>query len=348
MRIIQRQPARPRPGAGERGFSLIEFLVATTGALILLGATYTMLASMFSSKTTMSGIVDTQQRTRVALNEMAGEILRAGTGLPSGGIAIPNGSGSNPLNWPGLSAALPTPNNVVGTVTPGDGIGPTVGGVATDAIALLTVDQLSDPLPVAAIDPSQEQIDFAVDIHMPPTEIFDGDLLLFSNVNANVFGVVTNVHNSLDRANFAASDPLDFNQPSAANGNMSSLQNPGNPVTYPPTTATKIKLITYYIDYSDSEHPKLMRKVNAQTPQVVADEIYNLQFTYDLYDFATTTATSDQDTTASPNQIRAVSIRVSGRTTDVDPRTDEYYYLELTSKVNVRNTTFRNRYAAGP
>lgn len=330
---------------GESGFSIIELLVASTAAMVLLAAGYTMLTSMFTSNATMNGVVDTQQRARVALNEIAGEVLRAGTGLPSGGIAVPNGASSSPLNWPGLSATLPTPNNVLGTVTPGNGIGPTVGGVGTDAIALLTVDQLSDPLPIAAIVPSTARIDFAVDIHSPPTELFEGDLLLFSNVNANVFGMITNIHSSLDRANFADSDALDLNQPSAANGNMSSLQNPGTPVTFPPTTAVKIKLITYYIDATDPDHPRLMRKVNAQPPQVVADDIYNLQFTYDLYDFVTTTSTTDQDTTAQPNQIRAVSVRVSGRSTNVDPRNNAHYHLELFSKVNVRNTTFRNRYS---
>ena len=85
----------------ERGFTLVEFLIASGAALVLMAATFTFLGNVFSSNATMRQLMDTQQKIRVALNEIAREVVRAGTGLPSGGIPIPNGNNSQalPRGW---------------------------------------------------------------------------------------------------------------------------------------------------------------------------------------------------------------------------------------------------------
>lgn len=334
---------------GERGFSLAEFLVAAGAGMVLLTATFTLLGAIFSSEDTMTQVMDTQQKVRVSLNELAREVTRAGTGIPGGGITIPNGNNSSPIarGGPGLALGnLPTPTNVLAILSPGDGVGPTIAGVATDAITIVTVDQTSPNWTVAAIVPSGSQVDWVEDISAGTHELFLDDLLLFNNVNATVFGQVTNIqtNGSNNRSNFANSDPLNFNQPSASNGNINALANPGNPVTWPPTTATRIRIITYYLDNADAAHPKLIRRVNSRPAQVVAEDIYNLQFAYDLFDFTTNVNTSNQATTNAPNQIRAVSISVDGRSSAINNRTGDYYRFALASKVNVRNATFRNRY----
>ncbi len=331
----------------QSGFTLVEFLVASGATLIIMAATFTLLGSIFSSNTTMVRVMDTQQKIRVGLNELARETVRAGTGLPGGGINIPNGNNSQPIVRPGVAGNnLPTPNNILAILSPGDGVGPTIANVPTDVITILTVDQAAPNWNIDDINPAGNNVDWVQDISQGEFQLVVGDLLLFNNVNASVFAQVTNVqtNGNNNSAIFANSDPLGFNQPSAANGNINSLANAGNPVTFPPTTATRVRIITYYLDNTDVLHPKLMRQENSGSVQVVAEDIYNLQFSYDLFDFATNTDTVNQATTNSPNQIRAVSISIDGRSTSVDPRTNDYFRFGLVSKVNVRNATFRNRY----
>src|SRR5262249_25264559 len=141
-------------------------------------------------------------------------------------------------------------------------------------------------------------------------------------------------------ANFANADAMNMNQPNAASGNVKSIKNGGDGTT----TATRINIVTYYIDNSNAAHPKLMRATNAAAPQAIANDVENLQFAFDLFDFTNNTESSNQSNTASPNQIRSVSISISGRSPAVMPKTNTYYRLSLVSKVNVRNNTFRNRY----
>ncbi len=338
-------PQRP----GDCGFTLVEFLVASGASLLLMTATFTFLGTVFGSTATMQQVMDTQQKTRVALNEIAREAVRAGTGLPSTGIAIPNGANSQALlrGGPGVNLGnVPTPNNVLSVLSPGDGVGPAIAGLATDAITILTIDQNSPLWNTAVITPAGSRVDWVEDISAGAQQLSVGDLLLFTNINASVFGQVTAVQTTGpdNYSNFTNADPLNLNQPTAANGNITSLENAANPGTFPPTTATRVRIVTYFLDNTDVAHPKLMRRINSEPVQVVAEDIYNLQFSYDLFDFNTSIPTANQTTTNAPNQIRAISIFVDGRSSDINIRTNDYFRSGLSSKVNARNSTFRNRY----
>jgi hypothetical protein len=173
-----------------------------------------------------------------------------------------------------------------------------------------------------------------------------GDLLLFNNANGSILGCVTGISNSVNTtAIFNETDLMGVNQPDAATGNLGSLSNTDPPSSnYPPTTGTKVNLINYYISTANAAHPRLMRAVNAAAPQIIAEDVEDLQFAFDLFDFETNTDTANQATTASPNQIRAVLIALTGRSAEVLRRTNTFYRFPLVTKVNVRNSTFRNRY----
>ena len=77
-----------------------------------------------------------------------------------------------------------------------------------------------------------------------------GDLIILSNVHGSAIGMVTNVLTNSNSLLFASSDPLNINQPSAANGNIAGLQDPGPGNKFPATTAARILLITYYLQQS--------------------------------------------------------------------------------------------------
>jgi len=71
-----------------------------------------------------------------------------------------------------------------------------------------------------------------------------------------------------DNGNFRNDfDPSGPRIASGANGN------------YPATSCTRVWMITYFLDATaDPKHPMLMRAVNFNAPQPVAETLENLQF----------------------------------------------------------------------
>jgi hypothetical protein len=240
---------------------------------------------------------------------------------------------------------------VIALLTPGNGAGPTVGGgvvntlstsgLATDVLTITMINQDSPTWNASVISTNGQQINFVEEVRSGPGQLFVGDLLVITNSVGSVFGCVTSVSTTQSEVSFAAADLMGINQPTAAAGNIKSLKSGG---AYPPTTATRINIINYYIDNSNAAHPKLMRATNAVAPQIIAEDVENLQFAFDLFDFTNDSDTANQATTSSPNQIRSVNVAISGRSPQLMQRTNKYYRFSLVSKVNVRNATFRNRY----
>jgi len=325
------------------GFTLIEYLVASGLSMVIMAATFMILGQAFKVNSSMGDVMATQQNVRVAMNTMSRDITMAGTGMPGGGIVVPNGTNSAVLTRPGLGGTLSTDNDVMPILSPGNDEGPTLSSVKTDALSIVSVDQDSPVWQVDTVDSTGTLVTFVQDIRSGATQIQPGTLLFFVNANGAVFGFVTDVSKTASEATFADKDAMNINQPDAADGNLKSLINSNG--TWPPTTATRVNIVSYYISNAVPAHPRLMRSVNAETPQVTVEDIDNLQFSFDLFDFATNANTANQATTASPNQIRSVNISITGRSPSILQTLKDYYRFGLVSKVNVRNATFRNRYS---
>ena len=349
----------PKNKKTQAGFTLIEFVISSALTMALLAATFTLMNSLFTANTGVIQVLNTQQNIRVALNAVTRDITMAGTGLPDSGIPVPNGTNSTKIARPGLNVTcgastvgcLPTTNNVLPILSPGDGVGVVVASATTDALTIALVDQTSPTWTVLSIGTNATSVTFTQNVRDAGTyKLNTNDLLLFNNANGSAFGNVTSVATTTTGlANFAdgVTDLLGINQSTAQFGNMTqTLRNPAsNPVTYPPTTATRVLLITYYINNSNPQTPKLMRSVNALTPQVMVENVENLQFSFDLYDDVNNTESANVATTSNPNQIRAVRVAINAHSTDLMPRSKEYFHFGMVSKVNVRNATFRNRYS---
>ena len=77
-----------------RGFSLVELMVAMTLGLIVLAATTQLFKSGMDATILVTQSSEMQQSVRATLNLIAKDVSMAGSGLPSGGLALPNGAGS--------------------------------------------------------------------------------------------------------------------------------------------------------------------------------------------------------------------------------------------------------------
>jgi hypothetical protein len=111
----------------------------------------------------------------------------------------------------------------------------------------------------------------------------------------------------------------------------------------PPATVLLVNYRKYYIDDSDPLHPRLMLEEDALDPQIIADNIENLQLEYDLV-----TGERDLPDPDSPGAIRKATITVVARTNTPDPawphgvhsvtgETDHYRRETLTSDIQIRN-----------
>jgi hypothetical protein len=185
-------------------------------------------------------------------------------------------------------------------------------------------------------------------------QIQPGDLIMFSNTIGNAIQTVTSV--SGQTLKFAAGDPYNLNGRADSQGTIKQIQNStcnsaSPPVctplgTYPPTTATRVWMISYYLDnVTDPQHVRLVRRVNFNAGQPVGETLENLQFTYNFVDGSTNP--SNQSTVPagfSENQIRSVNVFLGARSNYSDSMQNRYIRSNLTTQVSLRSMAFRNRY----
>jgi hypothetical protein len=138
-------------------------------------------------------------------------------------------------------------------------------------------------------------------------------------------------------------------------GTIKQLQNLTGGVpngTYPPTSATRIWMITYYLDATtDPAHPMLMRAVNFNTPQPVAETVENLQFAFNFAD-GTSPAPVNQfsvPTVPAPagdteNQIRVANVYMGARSTTSAANPGKYIRTNLSTQVALRSMAYFNSF----
>ena len=331
----------------DAGFTLPELLIATVLTLVVLGAGMSALVSGARLSDLTRRVTESNQGLQAGMALMTRDFMQTGQGIPIGGIPLPSGAGSAPVVRPGPPAAaltFPAAWATLPAVSPGAGLGPVVRGQATDIITIVYADpnlQLSQwPLAAVAADGSTMTVDPRTPIG-GADGIRAGDVILFSGAGGNAMQTVTAVAGQT--ATFAAGDPLNLNQRGAANGSIMALK---AGAAFPPTTATRVILVSYYIDtVTDPTWPRLVRQVNAGTQPAVALGVENLQFSFDLVDGLTNPANQKTPPASnSANQIRKVNTFLSGRSQDIDPTTNAFFRNTMASQVSLRSLSFVDRY----
>lgn len=75
--------ARPREGGGQRGFSLLEVLIASMMSVLVVGGILVMLMGLQDVHRNQQELIDAQQTARLALEQMQRDLGMAGVGLAS-------------------------------------------------------------------------------------------------------------------------------------------------------------------------------------------------------------------------------------------------------------------------
>ena len=360
-----------------RGFSLVEMLIAIALGLVVLAATTQLFKTGMDATVLVSQSSEMQQNVRSTLNLIAKDVSMAGSGLPSGGLALPYGAGStasffavdstrawlaNNTYPSGVVGGAPV-NNFMYGIIPGAGNGMELGGPGTiaatgkgsDAITVIYADY-AFPLnqyTVTFANANGSVITLAPPAAPPagfpaiqsPTGIQLGDLILLNNPRGYAVGEVTGIAPNGVNTNltFANGDPLNINQSGAAKGNVAYIIPGGSP------TAIRIWAVTYFVEVpsaASAQPPRLMRQVNGQTPQPVADNIIGLQVTYDVCDGTNGPNCSNIPDALvapfSPSQVHKVNIQIMGQTLMSFGKKSRS--TVLATSVSTRSLSFKDRY----
>jgi prepilin-type N-terminal cleavage/methylation domain-containing protein len=373
----------------QKGFSLLELLVSMA---IVVAVVSTAIGALLQAEhaTQLVGYeANMQEGLRAGMHFLVRDLTQAGEGIPQGGIELPYTVTSS-VNRPGTGTIFST--IYLPAITPGSQIGalattinPTnnavLTGIPTDIINILYADnvlqdtagnylysypvvQAAPSVPVCAgtIDPAGASVTLATGCFKMPgvaNPITAGNLIMFHNQNGTALEYVTSVAGQ--QINFAAGDPAKLNQTGDTFGTVAALATtPGN---FPPTSITRVWLVTYYINVANPLDPQLMRQVNypgypaaapVNPPQAVADDIENLGFSYDITsstDPAGTYADGPGNTPQpilpdTPDQIRAVNVFLASRSEQIYKSTNTPTFLRnnLSTQVSIRSLSFTNQF----
>lgn len=363
----------------ERGFTLVELLVTMAITTVILGST--MAAMNDAIKATDSALLLTGMNNslRTSMDLVVRDLLQVGQGLPSGRvILLPSGANSQAINMPGPrgSAFTLAGSTEISAVEPGPGLGPVVNGQATDIILTLAADSSFDQVSLTALAAngggSSMTVDPAVNItdSLGGNDLDPGDLIMLTKGSLSALVQVSRVVNQ--NVFFDPGDSLNLNQTAAASGTVLRLRAtapvdvaPVAPAVFVTTQATRIRMITYYLDNTtDPLRPRLVRRINNgdavtfnnNLGTAVAFDIDNLTISYDLADGVTNPANVRMvaadlaaggacgATACSPNQIRKVNLLLSARSRVALKSNRQFLRNRLLSQISLRSLSFVDNY----
>ena len=370
-----------RIAKSSRGFSLLELMIASTlGIMVILAMTMLFRQGM-NTTFMVTQRAETQQNLRAAIELMTKDLSMAGAGLPSGGLQLATSNGATKVacNQTGTcyvpGAVYPNGNYMTG-ILPGFGNGVQNNAVIVNAPAA-TNDSITSiycdynfPLSNFSFTfPNSTQATVGVvngavtpNNILAPGGLNVGDLMLFTVTTpgngtgsqgtsvaqtavavAEITGLPSNT-----RINFTLGDALNFNQ-TGANGiaTVAAAYVAGTTIT-----VCRLNAVTYFLQVPPAggtvQTPRLMRQVNGLTAVPVADNIINLQFSYDIINSAAGNMSANQANPIaaglSPALIQKVNIWVMGQGLLTEGNKAQSMYLA--SSVSARNMSFCNSYSA--
>ncbi|HXY00788.1 MAG TPA: prepilin-type N-terminal cleavage/methylation domain-containing protein [Candidatus Limnocylindrales bacterium] len=185
-----------------------------------------------------------------------------------------------------------------------------------------------------------------------------GDLVMFNNTN-NPNGAILAVTGVAGQTlTFASGDAFGLNGRTDTSGTIRQLETGGPSCggaasCFPPTTATRVWMVTYYLDnISAPPFVRLVRQVNlpvgnSYPPTPVGETMENLQFTYNFVDGVTNPA--NQATVPAGNsesQIRSVNVYLAARSSYKVRKGNQSLFARnnMMTQVSLRSLSYVNRY----
>jgi len=178
-----------------------------------------------------------------------------------------------------------------------------------------------------------------------------GDLIAFQNANGTALLWVTNVSGQV--VTFQKGDPFDLNGRTDNAGTIIQLETGGascggGASCFPPTLATRIWMISYYLDnITAPPYTRLIRQVNMNAPTPVGETLENLQFTYNFVDGVNNPSNQVSVPAGdSESNIRSVNVYLAARASQPVQVGNNMIYARsnLMSQVSLRSLAYVNNY----
>ena len=368
--------ASTRHRAGDRGFSLIELMIAMGLTMAIMAVTMTGLSDALKANDLVVNVTTMNNGLRLAMDLMVRDLLQTGSGLSKGHvIQIPSGGSliKRP-GPPGTAYTRPATELAIPAVIPGAGLGPTINGVATDIITILTADNNFTDVPLAAVATNSVDVTTATPatatvIGTAQDRVIAGQLMMVTKGATTTLVQVTSIDAPNRRIHFAASDSLLLNQSGTGIAGSMAALNAKAPTAAAAAAAatriTRVRMITYYLDNTTVPgSPRLVRRINNGHPTTfnnnlgtaVAIEIENLVFSFDINDGASnpgnvsfvaanlTGAGPCSPDPCSPTQIRKVNVTITARSQNVNRPKARVFRNTLNSQIALRGMALVNDY----
>jgi prepilin-type N-terminal cleavage/methylation domain-containing protein len=372
----------------QRGFTLLELLVASSIGLTVILVMASLFKTGMDTSMKVTQRAETQQNLRAAVELMTKDISLAGSGLPSGGLQLGTaGLSKFACNQSGTCyiTSGTYPNSASGTanymyaIEPGFGTGVQNAAVITAAPAAtnssLTVVYCDYNFPLSnftftftsstAVSLTVNNAGVIPNNILAPGGLQVGDLLLFTVStpgngksasgtslvqNAAVVAEITGIPNSTT-INFSTGDALNFNFGSGSN-DLASVSTAAAGAGAQ-LSVSRLEVVSYFLQVPTAggglvQTPRLMRQVNGLNAVPVADNIINLQFTYDVINSVTGTVVSNVQNPIgagdSPSLIQKVNLWIMGQSMTNDGNRAQSMYLA--TAISTRNMSFCNSYSS--
>jgi prepilin-type N-terminal cleavage/methylation domain-containing protein len=314
----------------QRGFSLLEMVVAMALGTVVLGAAVQLYSQGVAATFTVSQRAEMQQDFRAASDMLTRDLSLAGAGLGNSveiGLVTTSVTpvyGCDQTNHcyiNGISAAYPkqgTAPYLYGLI-PGQNYGPILNPSqgATDVVTVVYTDAGFYLNCYNLSVTSATVVTFTLPGTLPTGCVLPTGFTAPQNVNDTVVGLTPGdlIWFTVTPASGCSSGCT----PSVVVGEVTNITSPGAN-TYTVTfatgdvlkmnqsggasgslanvvgdigTASRILAITYYIDNTISP-PRLMRQISGHAPMPIAENVVYLKFSYDLYDSTSGTVRTDQ------------------------------------------------------
>ena len=341
----------------EKGFSLLEMIIAMVIFLIVTSSIYAVLLTAQRSRLVVNQQVQLNKSVRIGLNLVGRDALNAGYGYPlKGTVKLPDDKISTLLGVPG---DVGTVDDTLPPIIVGNNITlntfNTVGGVNTDQVTFLFKDstfnligpagaaddqKISQSLNISAVSTNGDQVTIAAS---SGTNAVCGinDIFIITGGNGSTLGVATGLSGT-DKVNFANTDILGFNKP----GNTGILKN----IT-PSFSMQRVRIITYFVTADGTLTRREFANISTATGALNAvDEpivygVENFQIKYVLDDGTLTDnpsagvdgiAGNADDNQSKLSDVRQIRITISARTVELNAA-GQPYRATMTSTFSTRN-----------
>lgn len=296
------------PRRFEKGFSVVEMLIAMTVFLIVLASVYGVLRIGNISRSTINYRSEIIRNARLAINSIGRDAVNAGFGYSRTGGIVPNNFSHNTLNIP---AVANTNRELLTAIISSSNVSESDlsnAGEKNDVIAFAFRDQYfngGSPVIVSNAGVKDNSIVLQTNsggcAECKPFDLY----LLESADNKQVVAMATDIPDS-NTIVVGVGDPLNLNQPADGDSDSKSLLNKcgigetANCFSYTPqATAKKI----YWISYSVDVNGTLVRtSYGNNTGAAAADQIQRQPLAYGIQSFKIRYLMKDGTVTADPSE----------------------------------------------